>query len=80
MADPNDVVATKLLRREFTKRQLDISMADLRVSHGVAQIRGVIRLMRGASGDPHEITYLIARHLRARPEIRDVVVDATFRQ
>lgn len=79
MADPKDVEATKILRREFNKRQLDLTLADLRVSHGVAYIRGTIRLMRGASGDVESVVSAIVRSLRSRPEIRDVIVEAIFR-
>jgi len=79
MADPKDVEATKLLRREFNRRQVDLTLADLRVSHGVAYIRGTLRPMRGAEGDLHSTVEHICKALRARPEFRDIVVDATFR-
>lgn len=78
MADPKDVEATKIVRREFNRRAIDITMADIRVMHGVAYIRGTIKPMRGG-GDPKSEVELIVRALRTKPEIRDVVVDATFR-
>jgi len=79
MADHKDVEATKILRREFNKRQVDITLADLRVSHGVAYIRGTIKPMRGMEGDVRSVVDTIARSLRTKPEIRDVVIDAVFR-
>lgn len=79
MADPADVEATKILRREFNKRAIDITQADLRVSHGVATVRGVIRKMRGAEGSLNEMVEQIRKALRSRPEIRDVVIEATIR-
>lgn len=78
MADPKDVETTKIVRREFNRRALDTTLADIRVSHGVVYIRGTIRPMRGAA-DAKSTVELIARALRTRPEVRDVVIDATFR-
>lgn len=78
MADHKDVEVTKLVRREFNRRMIDVTMADVRVSHGVVYIRGTIKPMRGG-GDPRHELEIITRALRSRPEIRDVVVDAIFR-
>jgi predicted TIM-barrel enzyme len=79
MADPKDVETTKIVRREFNRRAIDTSMADIRVSHGVVYVRGTVKAMRGGSGDPRGEVELIARALRTRPEVRDVVIDCTFR-
>lgn len=79
MADPHDVEATKALRREFNKRPIDISQADLRVSHGVAYVRGVIKKMKGAEQPVSEMLDQVSKALRSRPEIRDVVIDAVIR-
>ncbi len=80
MADKHaDVEGTKLLRREFNKRQLDTSMCDMRVSHGVAYVRGTIKAMPGAGSDVREMVEHAARALRTRPEIRDIVIDVTYR-
>jgi hypothetical protein len=79
MADLRDVESTKMLRREFTKRQVDLGYADLRVSHGVAYIRGSLSLVRGTSGDIHSIVANVVHSLRAKPEFRDVVVDAIMK-
>lgn len=79
MADLRDVESTKVLRREFTKRQVDLGYADLRVSHGVAYIRGSLSLVRGTPGDIHSIVANVVHSLRAKPEFRDVVVDAIMK-
>lgn len=79
MADPKDVEGTKLVRREFNKRAIDTSRADVRVSHGVAYVRGQLSMIRGAEGSLQEIVEQIGKVLRSRPEIRDVVIDATYR-
>jgi hypothetical protein len=79
MADPRDVETTKLVRREFNRRAIDVSMADIRVSHGVVYIRGTIKTMRGGAADPRAEVEIIARNLRSRLEVRDVVIDCTFR-
>lgn len=76
MADPKDLEATKMARREFNKRAIDLTRADLRVSHGVVYIRGQISTMRGAESSLEEMLTQITKALRSRPEIRDVVIDA----
>ncbi len=79
MADPHDVAATKIARREFNKRHLDTTMADIRASHGVVYVRGVIKPIRGGATDIKAECELIARVLRVKPEIRDVVLDCVYR-
>jgi hypothetical protein len=79
MADPKDVEATKIVRREFNRRAIDVTLADIRVSHGVVYIRGTIKPMRGGATDVKHEVEIIARNLRTRPEVRDVVIDAIFR-
>lgn len=79
MADPHDVETTRLVRREFNRRAIDMTMADIRVSHGVVYIRGTVRTVRGGIADPHSEVDLIARNLRTHPDIREVVVDCAFR-
>lgn len=79
MADPHDVSATKALRREFSKRGVDTSLADLRVSHGVAYVRGQLRMLRGVDGSIEVTVGNITHALRARAEFRDVVIDAVLR-
>lgn len=79
MADPKDVESTKIVRREFNRRAIDTTLADIRVSHGVVYVRGTIKPMRGAGTDVKHEMDIICRALRTRPEIRDVVVDCVFR-
>lgn len=79
MADPADAAATKVLRREFSRRPIDISSADLRVSHGVAYVRGVVKGMKGAEHSVSEMMDQISKALRGRPEFRDVVIDCIVR-
>ena len=79
MADPHDVAATKLLRREFARRPIDISAADLRVSHGVAYVKGVLRPMKGAPAPMQEMLDHISKSLRGRGEFRDVIIDCIIR-
>ena len=79
MHDPKDVEALKLLRREFMKHFIDTAMADLRVSHGVAYVRGTLSNMPGATTPCKEATERVVHHLRTMPHLRDIVVDATFR-
>jgi hypothetical protein len=80
MADPNDVAGTKYARSMMGRRGIDVSRADVRVMHGVCYIRGQVTAIKGS--DVHDIKAAVehmARILRQRPEIRDVVVDVSFR-
>jgi hypothetical protein len=80
MADPNDVSATKMARREFSKRHIDLTLADVRVMHGVCYLRGTVSAQKsGNIPDVRLECEHIARLLRTKPEIRDVVLDCTYR-
>ena len=80
MADHNDVIGTKLARREFNKHHVDITMCDIRVSHGTVFVRGTVQAQKGAHyHDVEEECKRIARILRQRPEIRDIVLDCSFK-
>jgi len=81
MADPKDVANTRLVRREFIRRKVNVNQADVRVSHGVVYSRGVIRAEKNADyHDVKEETEKIARIVRQKSSIRDVVIDVTYRQ
>lgn len=79
MADPNDVAGTKAVRQEFSKRGLDTTRADLRVTHGVCYIRGSVGTIKGGPQDVRAELEIIAKVLRTRPQIKDVVIDCTMR-
>lgn len=79
MADPKDVAATKLVRQEFSKRNIDTTRADLRVTHGVVYIRGSVAVIKGGPTDLRAEVETIAKVLRSRQGIRDVIVDCTIR-
>lgn len=79
MADPKDVEGTKLLRREFNRRQIDITQADLRVTHGVAYIRGSIKIIKGGPTDLKKEIEIISKAVRSSGVIKDVVVDCSIR-
>ncbi len=80
MADPNDVRATKTLRREFNRRMIDVTHADLRVTHGIAYVRGVIIPVKGGPTDLRAEIELIGRILHQRVGIKDVIIDCVMRE
>lgn len=78
MAD--DKHANKVVRSIFNKRAVDISMADIRVSHGVVYIRGTIKFFTGRIPPNKDAAMAqVIRALRQQPEIRDVISEYTFR-
>ncbi len=80
MAHAEDVALTKQVRRDFMRHHIDMTLADVRVSHGVVYIRGTLRPEgRNASIDLKAECERIARLLRQRPGVRDVVLDVLYR-
>lgn len=79
MADPQDVAATKMVRRELNKRMIDVNQADIRVMHNVAYIRGVVRAIKGGPTDVKAEMELIARVLITSRKIKDAVIDVIIR-
>ncbi len=80
MADPNDVAGTKMARSMFGRRGIDVTLADLRVMHGVLYVRGSVSAVKGSGVENVKTeTENLARILRQRAEIRDVVLDCVYR-
>lgn len=82
MASHADAEASKAARRYFSRRGIDVGMADIRVMHGVCHIRGVVSFVRGAEGEQDLKTAVqqAAMILRRRPDIRDVAIDLIYRE
>lgn len=80
MASPADREASKGARRFLGKRGIDVQNADVRVSHGVCFIRGVVSAMPGSEIEDIKLALdQAANLLRKRPDIRDVSVDVAYR-
>ncbi|MBC8065004.1 MAG: hypothetical protein H7Y17_09250 [Chlorobia bacterium] len=80
MANEDDVRGTKTARSELGRRGVDTSQADIRVMHGVCYIRGQLRAIRSANIPDLKIEMeKIAKILRTKAEIKEVVIDAIFR-
>ncbi len=80
MSNQDDVRGTKHARSELSRRGIDTTQADLRVMHGVCYIRGSLRAMQTANiTDLRSEIEKIGKILRTKPEIKDVVIDCTFR-
>lgn len=79
--DENDVRGTKAARAELAKRGVDVTMADLRCMHGVLYVRGTVKPYRGSPiTDIRAEMEIVARVLRQKAEIRDVVLECVYRQ
>jgi hypothetical protein len=79
MADPKDVQASKYLRSMIGKGMIDVMQADIRVMHGVAYIRGVVKTMPGGPSDIKAALHTIAQGLRQKGVVKDVVIDCVYR-
>ena len=80
MADPHDVSGTKMARSYMGRRGIDLTLADVRVMHGVCYIRGTLSAVKGgAVADLKTEVEQAARVLRQKQEIRDVILDCIYR-
>ncbi|HWA82843.1 MAG TPA: hypothetical protein VG820_05400 [Fimbriimonadaceae bacterium] len=78
--DEGDVRGTKAARAEFSKRGIDMTMADLRCMHGTLYVRGTVKAYRGSPiTDIRAEMEIIARVLRQKPDIRDVILECVYR-
>lgn len=78
--DEGDVRATKAARAVLAKRGVDVTTADLRCMHGVLYIRGTVKAYRGAGiVDLKSEMENVAKVLRQKPEIRDVILECLYR-
>ena len=41
-----DAAATRMVRQQIARRYIDCSLLDIKVSHGVVYLRGIIRNLR----------------------------------
>lgn len=80
MANEDDVRGTKHARSEFGRRGIDLTQADLRVMHGVCYVRGSVRALRSANiPDLKAEMEKIAKILKTKQEIKDVIMDCIYR-
>lgn len=70
-----DAQMTRMVQREIGRRYIDCSKLDVKAIHGVVYLRGSIRKLRGHDVDLKHELEVITRVLRAKPGIREVVVD-----
>jgi hypothetical protein len=81
MRDHNDVRANKMTRSEFGRRGVDMMLAEVQVIHGIVYLRGIVQRTKSGEYDDLKVEVAhIARLLRQKPEVRDVVVDVTYRE
>lgn len=75
-----DRQATKIVRAAFARRGIYTGLADVRVMHGIAIIRGTVTAAPGHKfADLKVELELLAKVLRSKPEIRDVVFDCNIK-
>jgi len=79
MPRPEDIEAMRLVRKELARRPIDLTLAQIFISHGIVRVGGQVRAMRGHEMDLKAELELIAKILRTKPGIRDVVIDAILR-
>jgi hypothetical protein len=79
MPRPEDIEMMRTVRREVARRPIDTSLMTIYISHGIVYLRGQVRAMRGHELDLPEELKLMAKVMKQRPGIRDVVIEVTYR-
>jgi hypothetical protein len=75
-----DAEMTKMVRSQIARRSIDASMLNVRCSHGIIYLVGVIRVLRThADMDLAKEMELISTALRSKPGVREIVWDVTQR-
>jgi len=79
MASIEDVRVAKEVRRELSRKMMDINQADIRVMYGVAYLTGIVRAQKGGSSDLKAELQQVANHLISKRVIKDFVVQAQLK-
>ncbi|MBL8047987.1 MAG: hypothetical protein JNJ45_04830 [Chthonomonas sp.] len=80
--DPADVSSTKYVRAMLAKFGVDATMADVRVHHGIVSIRGSLKTVKGSESEGQDLRAIVegmAKGLKNKPGIKDVVIEASYR-
>lgn len=79
MIDSRDVQGLRIVRSELARRGIDTGRADVRLMHGVLTIRGTLGASKGSTHTDLKLEMEnIARFLRQRSEIREVILDCAY--
>lgn len=79
MIDEKDVRGLRQARTELSKRGIDIARTDVQLRKGVLTVRGVVTPSPGSNIPDVKIEMdHIARLLRQKPEIREVILDCVY--
>ncbi len=79
MASIEDVRVAKEVRRELSRKMMDINQADVRVMYGVAYLTGIVRAHKGGSGDLKSDLQQVANTLISKRIVKDFVIQAQLK-
>ena len=75
-----DVEMTRMVRSQIARRSIDASMLNIRVSHGIVYLGGIIRTLRTHKEmDLTKEMEHISTVLRSKPGVREIVWEVTQR-
>ena len=75
-----DVQMTRMVRSQIARRSIDSSLLNVRCSHGIVYLVGVIRVLRThADMDLQKEMEHISAAIRSKPGVREVVWDVSQR-
>jgi hypothetical protein len=74
-----DIEGVREVRKELARRPVDTSLLMITYHHGVVRFTGQVKAMRGHELDLRAEMELIAKVLRTKPMIKDVVIECILR-
>lgn len=79
--DINDVRGTKFARSAFGKRGIDLTMADVRVQHGVCFVRGMLKAApKWDIPSVEKEAHLVAGIIKRQATIKECVMECTYQE
>ncbi len=69
-----DIETSKIVRREFSRRQIDVSKIEIHVCRGIVTVRGNLDI-HSAHVSTTDCLKALQRNLKNKTNIRDVIFD-----
>ncbi|MGB9607176.1 MAG: hypothetical protein ACPLPS_00125 [bacterium] len=76
---PEDVLVSKSIMSELTRRRINTSGLRVTTSMGIVRIEGVIRRIRGDNRDLNQEIERARDIIKRKPGVRDVIINVKIR-
>lgn len=79
MSRQEDQEGVRTVRKEMARHPIDTSLLNVSFHHGVVRLSGQVKVMRGHEMDLRAALENIAKTLRGKANIKDVVLECIYR-